>query len=63
MSIVERFSKIYPKAKVYWNGNINQLSLHFNENINEQSIRTRVYKELSFCNLLNAVNSIRILSY
>lgn len=64
MKIQERFKRIFPNADVYWNGNINQLSLHFcGEQIDEHETQVKVYKELSFCGLLNAVESVRILSY
>lgn len=64
MKIQDRFKKIFPAANVYWNSNINQLSLHFcGERVNESEVKLKVYKELSFCGLLNAVDSVRIFAY
>lgn len=64
MKITERFKRIFPTANIYWNWNINQLSLHFiNETIDVSKVEVEVYKELAFAGLLNAVESVRILSY
>lgn len=64
MNIKERFAKVFPTANIYWNGKNNQLSLHFiNQRVNVKEIETKAYKELAFCGLLSAVESIRILSY
>ena len=62
--IQDRFSAIFPKAKVYWNGNINQLSLHFMDcDIDTKTVQSKVYAELSKTGMLEAVESVKILSY
>ena len=64
MSITDRFKKLFPNADVYWNWNINQLSLHFiKEKIDVEQVKVQVYRELSSAGLLNAVESVRILNY
>lgn len=64
MKITERFKKLFPTAEVYWNWNINQLSLHFmDQEIDVSEVEVKVYTELSFAGLLNAVEIVRILSY
>lgn len=64
IKITERFKKLFPNAEIYWNWNINQLSLHFiSETIDVEEIKIKVYKELNFAGLLKAVESIRILNY
>ena len=64
MSITDRFKKLFPNADVYWNWNINQLSLHFiKEKIDVEQVKVQVYRELSSAGLLNAVESVKILSY
>ena len=62
--IQDRFSAIFPKAKVYWNGNINQLSLHFMDyDIDTKTVQSKVYAELSKIGMLEAVESVKVLSY
>ena len=64
MKIQDRFSEIFPKAKVYWNGNVNQLSLHFMDcDIDTKIVQSKIYAELSKIGLLEAVESVKVLRY
>ena len=64
MKIQDRFEKIYPQAKVYWNGNKNELSLHFMDcNIDTKIVQSKVYAELSKIGMLEAVEKVTVFSY
>ena len=64
MKIQDRFSEIFPKAKVYWDGNVNKLSLHFMDcDIDTKIVQSKIYAELSKIGMLEAVESVKILSY
>lgn len=63
-TIQSRFEKIFPNAKVYWNGTNNQLSLHFIDcKVNVKAVEMEVYRILDRIGLLRAIESVRILSY
>lgn len=65
MKITDRIAKLMPNdVKVYWNGNINQLSVHSeNKYLTKTQIENIVLRELDFANLLRAVESLRIIIY
>ena len=63
-TIQSRFAKIFPNAKVYWNGNNNQLSWHFIDcKVNVKAVEMEAYRVLDRIGLLRAVESVRVMSY
>ena len=63
-TIQSRFEKIFPNAKVYWNGTNNQLSLHFIDcKVNVRTVEMETYRVLDRIGLFRDVESVRVLSY